>query len=99
MTQRKRPDIRICQAVVCRLGNNVVPDFKTDAHERLFVNRVLLEEGATYSEFRLLDEKPGRDDWNGYEGLHGEWHHRLRRNRNHPISGKEMFEILAKNDA
>jgi hypothetical protein len=71
-------------AIVCRLGRKVAPEGTLDDRdaEIAFVGRVLAEEGCTPAAFWLLDEKPGRSSWGGYDGLHGEWHYRLRRFRN-----------------
>jgi hypothetical protein len=79
-----RSDHEIALAVVCRLGVKVAPpDSLTDRDAEIaFVGRVLTEEGCRPEVFRLLDEKPGTSSWGGYEGLHGEWHYRLRRFRN-----------------
>lgn len=78
-------------AIVCRLGLHVAPPETIDDPdaEVAFVGRVLLEEGCTPDVFQLLDEKPGNSIWGGYEGLHGEWHHRLRRFRNK--APRELF--------
>jgi len=79
-----RSDYDTACAIVCRLGKNVVPadveDYSDD--EIGFVARVLREESCTPAVFTWLDEKPGNSGWGGYQGLHGEWHYRLRRFRN-----------------
>ena len=89
---------RRCMAIVCRLGANVRPEFEAPGDEGRFVLRVLREEKATIDDFFWLDEKPGNDAWNGYEGFHGEWHSILRRARNNREIGREMFDILGANE-
>ena len=81
----------VALAIVCRLGRNVAPADTLDdaAAEIAFVARVLTEEGCTPGVFRMLDEEPGKSSWGGYEGLHGEWHYRLRRFRNG--ANREVF--------
>jgi hypothetical protein len=86
-----RSESRICQAIVCRLGDEVRPEgleHGTEA-EYKFVARVLSEEGCTPTVFERLDSKPGHYEWNGYQGYHGEWHHTLRRFRNN--ASRELF--------
>jgi len=80
-----RSDHDIAVAIVARLGRDVAPPrtLSDPDAEIDFVCRVLSEERCRPAVFRLLDEKPGGSTWRGYEGLHGEWHYRLRRFRNH----------------
>lgn len=79
-----RSDYDTAIAIVCRLGKLVAPaETLTDRDAEIaFVGRVLTEECCRPAVFRLLDEKPGTSSWGGYEGIHGEWHYRLRRFRN-----------------
>lgn len=92
----QRDSIKIAQAIVCRLGKNVAPPSTLDDGEKEieFVGRVLAEEGCTPAVFQMLDEKPGKSIWGGYEGLQGEWHYRLRRFRNR--AGRERFTAAIK---
>jgi hypothetical protein len=42
-----------------------------------------------YSVFRLLDEEPA-----GFGGHYSEWHSTLRRCRNHPVHGPQLFNAI-----
>ena len=50
--------------------------------------------GRSHDLFWLLDEKPGMSHWNGYRGLAGEWHYKLRRVRNSTVYGPQLFAGL-----
>ena len=81
-------------AVVCRLGVDCTPDYvrlDPDTHLLGFVARVLEEEHITYADFVELDERPGQYP-GGYEGIHGEWHFRLRQWRNNAAVPMTFFK-------
>lgn len=63
------------------------PEEETEGHER--VTALVREGGISYSEFRELDEKPGR--W-GHKRNGSEWHWKLRRTRN---AHRPLFDALS----